>query len=333
MRIRTLLRDQCKNNKNNAPFREAERGIVVKCCSLCDNIPMPPEEKSQNQQVTQTLRTYQSDVEDALKDGGGSLAKIAVAESIKRANEPFTSIGDTEESERENRTKIIWGISIGLVVLGIIIFSLFYFLRGLGQSPAPIISQTSPIIITDVEKNVDISGLDREALIAKLFSEQQNNLVKLSSVAGLRLIDGVGEVVSQITAKKFFQKLSARPPDELVRSLQDNFLFGLYSLNTNKPFLIFKTDYYQSAFAGMIAWEKDLVADLGPIFVDSQVLSQFGKFEDITIKNRDTRALRDSTGRIIFLYSFPDKSTIVITTNADTLDAIGARLLAGKLVH
>ena len=93
----------------------------------------------------------------------------------------------------------------------------------------------------------------------------------------------------------------------------------------------------------MLAWENNLKDDLGPIFIpptpaavtttSDQVINRRVIFEDIVVKNRDTRALRDAEGKIIFLYSFPDKNTIVIATNADTLQKITERLLAGKLIQ
>ena len=137
--------------------------------------------------------------------------------------------------------------------------------------------------------------------------------------------------------------MQSHAPDTLVRSLETDFVFGLHALNQNQPFLIFKTNYYQNAYAGMLSWETTLQDDLGPLFITpepvveasstDQALRLSENFEDIVVKNRDTRALRNRNGKIIFLYSFPDKNTIILTTNADTLEKIATRLIAGKLVQ
>ena len=120
-------------------------------------------------------------------------------------------------------------------------------------------------------------------------------------------------------------------------------MFGLHVLNVNQPFLVFKTNYYQNTYAGMLSWENTLMEDIGSIFTppevavvaetSDQVLGRNKNFEDIVVKNRDTRALRNQDGKIIFLYSFPDKNTLVLTTNADTLEKISTRLLSGKLIR
>ena len=185
--------------------------------------------------------------------------------------------------------------------------------------------------------------MNRDAIISALVKERDENTARLSSVVGFQVTSGAGDTTKTISAGSFLEKLQSHAPDELTRSLSDNFLFGLHVLNVPQPFLILKTGYYQNAFAGMIAWENDLENDLGPIFIPQEselyasttagLLQRRMKFEDLVVKNRDTRALRGANSKIIFLYSFPDKNTIVITTNADTLEKISASLLTGKLVQ
>ena len=46
------------------------------------------------------------------------------------------------------------------------------------------------------------------------------------------------------------------------------------------------------------------------------------KFQDVVIKNKDTRVIKDNDGEIIFLYSVIDKSTVVLTTSQDTFKEI-----------
>ncbi|MDO8483230.1 MAG: hypothetical protein Q7S86_05440 [bacterium] len=285
------------------------------------------------------LRTYQSDVEAMLKQGEGSLAKIAIAENDRRIRSGLS----TEEPEKPERTKLVLGISLGLIILGAGTLGFLYLFRNTEQGPVPLTEETPTIIVTDIEKDFDIKGLSRDRLLETLGNEQRGNESALSSVVGFRLMEGTGKDVQTVTTSAFLKKLQAQAPDSLVRSFTPNFLFGLHILNVNHPFLIFKTGYYQNVYAGMLTWEKTIIDDLGPIFINpepataaetsDQILDRNKNFEDIVVKNRDTRALRNQDGKIIFLYSFPDKNTLVITTNADTLEKISARLLSGKLIR
>ena len=51
-----------------------------------------------------------------------------------------------------------------------------------------------------------------------------------------------------------------------------------------------------------------------------------GKFIDKQIKNRDVREFVSNNNEILFLYSFIDKDTIVLTTTEKSLEAILERL-------
>ena len=54
-------------------------------------------------------------------------------------------------------------------------------------------------------------------------------------------------------------------------------------------------------------------------------------FRDVVSKNKDIRAVFDGTGRIIFLYSFLEKQSLLITTNEETLRALLPKVSRGRL--
>src|SRR3989338_542361 len=224
------------------------------------------KENQGQQNKTETphnIRTYQSDVEEMLKSGEGSLAKIAIAENSKRVRGDLS----LEEPENPERTKWVVGVSLSLIVLGLGAFAFLYFFGKKEQQPVPVIPQTQTIIATDLDKDLNIKGLGRDGIISAIAKEQRENTAALSSVVGLRVIEGKGDDAKLIDTEDFLKRIESHAPLGLLRSLEDNFLFGLHSLNVNQPFLIFKTGYYQNAFAGMLAWENNLKDDLGPIFI------------------------------------------------------------------
>jgi hypothetical protein len=50
-------------------------------------------------------------------------------------------------------------------------------------------------------------------------------------------------------------------------------------------------------------------------------------FSDVVIRNMDTRLLRDLEGNTALLYSFPNESTLIITTNEGTFFEVSQRTI------
>jgi hypothetical protein len=56
-------------------------------------------------------------------------------------------------------------------------------------------------------------------------------------------------------------------------------------------------------------------------------------FEDVILSNKDTRAIKNSAGEIIFFYSLIDDENLLMTTNRETLDIILDKINIAKLVR
>jgi hypothetical protein len=140
-----------------------------------------------------------------------------------------------------------------------------------------------------------------------------------------------------VDINRFFKITESRVPDDLIRSFSNEYLFGLYALEKNEPFLIFKTNSYANAYKGMIDWEETMFYDLGPIFIDDAIsvkTDDSGKFFiDKIYFNKDTRAIFDSFGNPVMLWSIINRNTVVVTTNGDVLDAISKKLTVSNIVR
>jgi hypothetical protein len=120
-------------------------------------------------------------------------------------------------------------------------------------------------------------------------------------------------------------------PPSLVRSFGDEYMFGIYSFDTNEPFIILTVDDYAIAYSGMLKWELDAGKDLATLFnIPTQNSSSTLVFKDETAKNKDMRVLKDSAGTPLVLYSFIDRKTLVITKNENVLSAIVGKFLINK---
>lgn len=56
-------------------------------------------------------------------------------------------------------------------------------------------------------------------------------------------------------------------------------------------------------------------------------------FEDLILLNQDTRAIKNSEGKILFFYSFVNRENLIITTNSQTFDLLLKRLNISKLIR
>ena len=146
-----------------------------------------------------------------------------------------------------------------------------------------------------------------------------------------------GEEIIQeknITLEELFIITGSKIPPALLRSLDNNFLFGIHAFTENNPFLLFTVRSFNNAFSGMLEWEKTIFDDLTPLFaleqVDKDTLNR--SFEDVIIENQDLRALKDKEGNIVLLYAFANQETLIITTHEVTLDEILERLKRPKKI-
>ena len=121
-------------------------------------------------------------------------------------------------------------------------------------------------------------------------------------------------------------------PSELSRSFDKKFMVGIYSFDTNEPFIILKTSDYGASYAGMLKWEKEMSRDLGEIF--SLPATLYGApFIDEEYKNKDLRVLRNTDGKVAMLYSFIDKNTLLITANENVFSAILGKYVISQQVR
>jgi hypothetical protein len=122
-------------------------------------------------------------------------------------------------------------------------------------------------------------------------------------------------------------------PDDLVKSLGSDFFFGLHVVDKNSPIMVLPVTNYDRAFAGMLAWEATINADLSPAFtpVPSTILDQNGVpsarvFQDDVMRNYDVRELKDDSGTVVLYYSFPSKKLLIIAESPYSFPELLSRL-------
>ena len=83
----------------------------------------------------------------------------------------------------------------------------------------------------------------------------------------------------------------------------------------------------------MLAWENIMAEDLLPLFSASEELKVIAPgyvFRDVTVRNKDVRALYASSTPVL-LYSFFDNNFLIITDSFDALQTLIDRLTRERL--
>ncbi|MFA6446066.1 MAG: hypothetical protein WCW14_02335 [Candidatus Paceibacterota bacterium] len=291
-----------------------------------------PGVSEQNATHLGILRTYKGDIEDAIKTTGASALSVAVAENNRRIIQEANTKKENETPKRWNRALV--GISIIIILVTIIIISAIIYI----SKPTPT-TETQQIVVpslisADSQKEINVTKTDFSHLMRTLRDQVDKDAIRLGTIEQIYITEGSSTTKKLLSSNSLVTGLGLHTGDSLIRSLDASFMFGIYSFNQNQPFLIFKTRSYETAFSGMLSWERSLPNDLQILFgIPNEIVSAIGnsnsgiaKFEDVVIRNKDVRVLKDKNGKIFMMYSIPDNETIIITTDEYTLKEILSRL-------
>lgn len=261
---------------------------------------MDPEKKEKNsekefgsvvdalhsKQKLSSLRTYQGDMAEFIKEKNESVFSIAEKERRRKEDEekkqkeeekkiendlpkfvpeqksetPKTSIFDTEKkpskkSSSKWQSNIIILVSSLLLIFGGVQGFLYvynYFNEKKDQKPinvdtSEIIPFNNVITITNISKNNLGSELKKTA------SKSGVSIAKISDVGGL----------NANKSRDFFNLLNIDLSSELDRTIGDKYAVGVFARNEGaSPFVIINVDDFGSAFSAMLGWEKTLEKDL-----------------------------------------------------------------------
>ena len=296
------------------------------------------------------IRTYYSDIAETVQGKDVSMADIAIAEQKRKEEGPEKTPEESAPKESSGRWK---SFSIILAVVLIIggggIFAFLYFYLPSQKEVVPEAFRTT-LIPTNREQILNITDLSAEDILVEIEEKRSTLDDTLNTIVTFIPVEGEGETQELIPARAFLARLETRADTALQRSILNEYSLGVHLFDKNHGFLIVKTDFFENAFAGMLRWETHLATDLpfltqdisGPLDASEEegvstttdtseevVLEPIERFvfQDIVIANRDARALISNiTGEMKMVYSFPDKNTLIITTNPNTLVELFDRL-------
>jgi len=294
--------------------------------------PQPPKKKS-------SIRTYYSDIAETIRDTNLSMTGIAIAENKRAHQEVRGPAPEPEESAepKASRAAIII-LAFVLVALGAGIFGFFFASRE-GPDMAEVDLPPESLIPTESSRTIDVTGFTREDLLSTLERTRDGATGAVETIEHIHLIETLpGRNTSKtqaLGARALFGMVAARVDNAFLRSIEPEFMLGIHALDRDHYFLILKTSFFENMFAGMLRWEKSLADDM-PFLVN--VLTQpaatgtprtsSGRLtaQDVVIVNRDVRVLSDSLGNPRIMYSLPDRNTLIIASNEDTMKEVFERI-------
>lgn len=285
------------------------------------------------------IRTYESDIAEAIANKKTSILNIAIEEKRKEDGTQSSTISNKPKPSSGSWKKFLMLILSIILIAGGIGGGYYLYLQSPLALPTQvtIVDKTIPSIIKADKQRVVEMGITRSSdfptKIKDTLFESGGDVGKINEYI---LNSTVGSTTNRIDGAQFFQMLDTSAPESLNRSLLKKWMLGTFNEEYGKvPFIILSTDFFQNTFAGMLKWESNMPDEMAIIFNyenrarqenATNTLSSFftikGKFQDRTVLNRDVREFITDSGELLILYSFVDKDTLVITTNEDILKRI-----------
>lgn len=309
-----------------------------------EEVRKSPEENQRNN-VIPSLQTYERDVADTIR-AGETVTSINLAEQKRRLEQKHGASDEPKITEKIAKGSLLLTVSAILIVAAIIALGAAFFIKNRNAPSAP--TDSDIIISTDSSKEIMLSVASAETIAAetqKILQENSGSGVLVEIVLKKENLGGA-LAADEMTAEEFFRIVGKNAPSALARSFGKNWLFGFYSRPRvdpfiNEPVAIMTLESFDNAYGAMLEWEKKMPEDVGQIFkaaspgngTPNANLPAEIKFEDLIIRNRDARVLRNAKGEILLLYSFIDSKHLVIAAGEQSFGEVVGRYLSRGLVR
>ncbi|MFZ2038614.1 MAG: hypothetical protein WAV11_01595 [Minisyncoccia bacterium] len=295
--------------------------------------------------VRQIVRTFQKDVEEAVRYNHVSSIDIALAEQKHRDEQNRAAEMAPSTGEDVKRFRLFVYIFIGLILIGGGISLIYFFIiPAITKTTVPdAITQTAGynLLRTEEKISIDLDKIDVTKLAVVLRNAIDTSSILPNNIQEIVFskTDSLGKLTN-IDSASFLSLVGINPPAEINRDLQKPFVYGLHNLGGNQPFLVLYTGAYSSGFNGMWAWQSSgMIKDFKKIFniYDAPVINEAGRevqselfFQDTIIRSLNAWIVKNSLGKIILAYTIFDNNTVIISTNTETIKTIVDRMIAEK---
>lgn len=194
------------------------------------------------------------------------------------------------------------------------------------------------ILIEEVEKIVQIDSVDFFKLIDARAPESLIRSLRTETSIGFHILDKPEPFII-LKSENINQSYSGLLDWEqnMGTDLQKIFILSLSvpAPSINVPIVSENNSELMGAGELSATSTATTVAEPPVEKIKQEVLPTFdiGNFVDVIISNKDTRAIVNSVGKVIFFYTIVDNENIVFTTNKATLDLVLNRINQVNLVR
>ncbi|MCR4281246.1 MAG: hypothetical protein NUV88_02870 [Candidatus Kaiserbacteria bacterium] len=298
------------------------------------------ETKKEEELLITPIHTLKDDLQSAVRNTKMSLVHAVALEEEKRRRQEKMDVGGQKEKPRN-----VAGIVLGIFVLIVLVAGGTYSVYSIKQKTAPASGalQDTPLFFSDKTVPFSLessSGTDLKRTLAQALNAPKSSLGAIMRIMPVVVgTDASGAQTQRVaTIEEFLKAIAAQTPPDLIRAFQGNFLLGIHThTSKNTAILVIPVSSYERAFAGMLAWEAGLNEGLAPIFtpvppltVDAGGLLVNRKFEDSVAENFNVRVLKDDSGEVKMMYSFPTRNILVIVENPEAFTEVLGRLRAAR---
>jgi flagellar basal body-associated protein FliL len=325
-------------DETNPPFKPGSPADALAAA----NIPLPHPEKPTEvenppafvplkRSILKNLRTYQGDVDDIVGKGEVTMTSIALAEQQRQSLRPDVAAAEQPTDQENIQHKIMLIVGGLLLILGIVTIGAVIYNSMQDKQQAKI--AVSDALVAYAQKNdLPTASSTRADLLGQIISYRQSFKLPVNSILYLNT---VGSAKTPMSVQDMMLLLAPQIPDALLRSFDPTYMIGVYSFDTNEPFIILTTSDFGSAYAGMLKWEATMPQDLARVFNLPKLAPGAAPyiFEDEAFKNKDLRVVKDADRHTVLLYSFIDRNTLVITSHENILTGLLGKFITAKMTR
>jgi hypothetical protein len=284
---------------------------------------MLPQRNYEPDKPAAPIRTFSTDLAQAVRKDEMSVIKVAMAEEKRRHEEEAA----TSAATPQNKMFIVVGTIFILLAIGAVAAVMI-----IKNNRAPSITDSEiklpTIISAEASTSLEVSNLPEGKIIELSKTAVQNVSGADGQVVNIYFTDSTSGTKQVISSAAFLLGIKSEIPGALLRSLNNAFMLGIFSKDSSHhPFIILRTNDYGIAFANMFEWEKELFSDFYlPLNLSGDEENFTNKFTDLLVENKDTRVLKKDDGTISLMYGFADEKTIIISDGIETFKEVLRRL-------
>jgi hypothetical protein len=282
------------------------------------------------------LHTYKSDFADHAQSNDASAISVLAAQA---------DAGRVDRVLFKEKKSFPFGILAGVLLIFAGVGGVFFAYQSISNKPLVVFAPRIPsLIASDDRREIVGDNFLRDLAVASAEPLAEGRVRITYTTTATTSANGT---VSKLpaTGGALIKALALPMPDILARSITEESTVGIiHEGDEQAPFFILRVDSFERSFAGMLAWEQRMGNDLALLFpaypvevieevststapLEPTIATTFdSEFKDEVIQNRDVRALRDEEGRVVLLYGFRDKETLIITRSTSLYLALIERL-------